>query len=286
MVRSSFAARRYCGNFFEGGPLSNGDVMLRALKAELGTGMSTSRRLRIIAQLGVYRGLRIVTQLGVYPDFRLSFADLVLSRIDTKSALRETVIEALGYLEQMIGDGVYDKMRQLSRSLFALSNERQENERDEYAEVVRKAAARLVKMAEVFRSKSIYLIVKLSGHVSMACDDDEMALRRSYGERAISNFNLFIAQGFVTGPRLLAELCTSMLAAVGLQTASAEVCEKYMSLYLETAKGACTLEHVEQLIELGQELSRTLGFSSHDQFVESLGRNSASDILRQAEERG
>jgi hypothetical protein len=309
-----FCRRRISSrNFFEQGPLHNPDLQLRALEStlELG-GLLTSRSVRAIAES------------NAFPDFRLSFADLVLSRIEVKSAQRDIVIEALGYLEQMIRDGVYAKlrrqsdlisdltrrgekyipahklnevthrdiqrgdrtMRKLTRrdtkaaveQLVALGWVQRKKGRKEYAGIVEQAAHKLIRTAEVFRSKTIYLIVKLSGHVSAACKDDERDLRRSSAERVIRYFNLFSDQGFVPDPLLLAELCASMLLGQPKEAAG-DLRRRFMPLYIEILKKSCTLEHVEQLMNLIQEVSRVLDYSDNDKLLASLARNSASDVL-------
>lgn len=66
---------------------------------------------------------------------------------------------------------------------------------------------------------------------------------------------------------------------LGQKDASKEIRTKFMLLYIEISKKQCTLEHVEQLMKLMQEISRVLTYSDNDKLLETLARISASDVL-------
>jgi hypothetical protein len=254
--------------FFEGGPLFIADLQLGALENELEKQKMSSR------------GLRLLTNYGTYPDFRLSFGDLILSRIEVESAPRVIATEALGYLEEMIGDAVYDRLRQCSDSWLDLARKGRKKGRVEYAEIVEEAADRITRIAQVFRSKTIYAVVKLSGHVSAACKDDELTLRRSIADQMVKCFTLFTEQGFVPDPQLLAELCLSML--LGRPDAPTELWRRIWALYVNIKKAGPSSENVEQITDLIREVSCVTDFLGSDKLNSSLARNTASDVLSAA----
>jgi hypothetical protein len=172
----------------------------------------------------------------------------------------------------MVDDGVHNRLWADAEYLLNLARQIRQVGQPERASIIQNAGQRFLGSAGIFQQRTRYLFVTLAGHVSAACSEGELNLRRDIQQRALDRFVSLSGDVCPLDQSILCSLyfCLAVGRRGDGKQAPAGLRRQIVPIFQNMKNNQASSEDISAMINLINKMCVFLEYSSADPLKELL----------------